>query len=401
MTDTNLGFFKKSQNAGIPYFHIFDNSICQKSKVEVDGWEGPIPTQHPTTKKTVHTWVMRYDSIAAFIIDANRFKKEFTVEQGGGKTSGLDILLLAGTMRAMLTLKWGQNGPDPVLKRFLKVIPNVDLSKPLLISAFKNREGKQAVSYRQGDDPDPQKWTKVDEYWRRSLDTDGKVDLNSPNKGADGSVLPEPEHDEFNDTWDYRHQNNFLMKYFMDNVEPRIKVIAAEHKVTQGPTDTGDVREPDDDGFPSHSGVAEEIPVVTTKPDVVQATGVGDTATGQQRAQIRQLSTQANFDFEAQCQGVMGCAFDSLNKLGASFAIYKLGQMIAAQGQAAPAPQAVTQMAVAPPATVATVVAPTPAVVPDPLAPGTEDDPATALGDDWGEASAPAPTLSDPEIPWG
>lgn len=385
----NLGFFKKSQNAGIPYFHIFDNSICQKSKVEVDGWEGPITTNHPTTKKEVHTWVMRYDSIAAYIIDANRFKKEFTKEQGGGKTSGLDLLLQAGTMRAMLTLKWGQNGPDPVLKRFLKVIPNVDLSKPLLISAFKNREDKQAVSFRQGDDPDPQKWVKVEEYWRRSMGPDDKVDLNSPNKGADGSVLPEPVHDEFNDTWDYRDQNNFLMKYFMENIEPKIKVIAAQNNVSKGPIVT-DAHEADEDGFPTHSGPAnEEIPVVTTKPEVVAATGVGDTATGEQRAKIRALSTQANFDFEAQCQSVMGCSFDALNKLGASFAIYKLGQMIAQQGQAPAPPQAVADMAVAPPA---------PAPAPAPQATEPEPDPAAALGDDWGTASAP---LSDPEIPWG
>jgi hypothetical protein len=384
MTDTNnLGFFKKSATAGIPYFHIFDGSICQKSKVEIDGWEGPIPTQHPSTKKTVHTWVMRYDSIAVYVIDANRFKKEFTAEQGGGKAAGIDLTLQAGTMRAVLTLKIGQNGPDPVLKRFLKVAPNVDFDKPLLISAFKNREGKQAVSFRQGEDPDPQKWTKVEEYWRRPLGPDGKVDMSKPSVGADGSVLPEPVHDEFNDSWDYNPQNTFLLKYYLNNIEPKLKAIAQQHNLTQGPMVTEAHETTDDDGFPTHTGGGSApIPVVTVKPENVTATSVADAATGEQRAKIRQLATQANFDFEAQCQNVMGCAFDDLNREAASFAVYKLGQMIAAQGQPAPAQKAVMEMAVPPPAPVAPVPAP---------------EPEPQLSDDWGTADTPAGV---PDIPW-
>lgn len=372
-TDTNLGFFKKSQNAGIPYLHIFDYSICQKSKVELPGWEGPIETAHPQTGATVHTWVMRYDSIAAYIIDTNRFKKEFTKEQGGGRASGMDVTLLAGTMRAVLKLKMQSNGPDPMFKKFLQVAPNLDFEKPVLFSAFRGREGNLAVSIRQGDDPDPQKWIRVEPYWTRELDANGKPDLTTPMKGADGSIVPEPVHDEFADRWDYTAQNSFLLKYYFEKIEPKVKAIAERHNINRAPVVTD---EPEDDGFPTHSGGPEPIPVVTTKPDVVVASSVSEAATGEQRAEIRALSTQANFDFEANCPKVMGCSFDELNKEGASFAAYKLRSMIEAQGQPAPPQQPVKEMAVAP--------APAP----------------PQLSDDWGTASAPAAVDDTEGIPW-
>lgn len=399
MTDTteNLGFFKKSANAGIPYFHIFDHSICQKSKTAAEGWEGPIETEHPQTKAKVHTWIMRYDSIAAYIADAEWFTKEFTKEQGGGRTAGIDLTLQAGKMRARLTLKWGANGPDQVLKRFLKIAPNADWDKPLLISAFENREGKQAVSFRQGDDPDPQKWTKVDEYWRRPLGPDKKPDFSFPATGADGSIMPEPEQDEFTQKWDYSAQNKFLMRHFMTVTLPKLKAIAEAKGFKSDPAPAGADADVDDDGFPAYSGQTpvEEIPVVTTKPDNVVAASMAEMATGAQRAQIRAMSTQANFDFESKCQEVLGCPFDNLNKLGASFAIYKLGQMIAKQGSPAPAPQAMTEMAVAAPAPAVTLPASIPPTAP-PAAP-------PVLGDDWGTASAPseaaAPTGAE-KAPW-
>ena len=370
--EDGLGFKKKSANAGGIFFHIFDNNICQKSKVELDGWEGPIKTQHPKTKADVLTWVIRYDSLAAYVVDCNRFKKEFSQEQGGGRTSGLTLTLAVGKQRGILQLKWGAKGPDPVLKRWLKVAPSVNFDMPLLISVWKNNDGKQAVSFRQGADPDPQKWTKVEEYWKRDIDpATGETVRGGTAKGADGTILPEPEHDEFDDSWDYTAQNKFLMKHFMENTEPKIKAIAEKHGIV-----------PDDDFFTADD---EEVPVVTTKPTNPIATSLSELATGGQKAQLAELSQQTGFDFVANCHKVLGCNYDEISKEAASYAIYKLGTMVQAKAPVANAATAGGEGAM-----------PThtgPSAPPEP-APVVQSDPS-----DWG-AVTPAPAAKDDGVPW-
>lgn len=373
--DSNLGFFKRSAGSGIPYLRIFDGSICQTTKTETDGWEGPIETQHPITKAKVHTWVIRYDSLAAYIIDVERFKKEFSAEQGGGKTSGIELLLQAGGRNGKLTLNWGKNGPDPVLKRFLKVAPNIDFNKPFLISAWKNNTNKQAVSFRQGTSPDPKQWEKVEEYWKRPTGPDGKPLDGTAAAGADGSILPPPIQDSFDESWDYSGQNRFLMMYFMEKIEPKIKAIAATHKV-EAPV-------PHDEGFPTHSG-PEVIPVVTEKPAVVMAQTLDDMATGEQKARMRELGTQTNIDIVARSPELVGCGFDEMNKYAASWTIFQLENKLRAQGAPAPPPQ---QMA------------PTEAVAPmvPPATPQAQAQAQAALA----PAPAPAPTPAAPVGDWG
>jgi hypothetical protein len=372
--ESNLGFFKKSKGTGV-YFSIYDYSICQRSKTQIEGWEGPRETTNPKTNEKVFTWFMRYDSIATYIVDVNKFKVEFAADKGGGKASGIKLTLAAGTMRAELQLQWGDKGPEPVFKRFLKVAPNIDFNQPILISAFKTKDGKQAVSFKQGTDNDPQKWDKVEEYWKREIDpVTEKAVTDAPQMGADGTVLPPPIHDEFDDSWSYVAQNRFLMVYFMEKIEPKIKEIAKAKGIKQ--EEAGET--------PTHTGVPDEvIPVVTEKPANPVAQTLQEAATGAQRAEIKSLSVAANFDFEAQCQSVMGCSFSELNKLGASFAIYKLKEMVAKQGQTAPVQQAQA-------ASTATAA---------PAAPATAPAPAS---DDWGTASAPATTheVASEAAPW-
>lgn len=331
--NSNLGFFKRDARAGATYFRIFENMLCQTQKVDgpdatIDGWEGPVKTTNPNNKKDVWTCLIRYDSLAAFVLDANRFSKQFTPEQGGGKINGLSLTLQAGDSRGVLQLNWQKTGPEPVLKRFLMVAPNINFEMPLLISAWKNQAGKQAVSFRQGTDPDPTKWEKVEQYWKRPVDPVTQQATGDA-VGADGTVLPQPIHDDFDDSWDYAPQNKFVMKYFIDNIEPKIKEIAKRHDISF-PGPEGDQGE--DQQEAASAPMPTSIPEVTKQPDNPKATSLADTATGMQRMQIKALAELVKMDFEARCPEIMGCTFDELSKEAASFVKFQLTNMAKAKG---------------------------------------------------------------------
>lgn len=203
------GFNAKSERTSGIYLSVFDGSICQKSKTPVDGWEGPIKTQNPQTKEDVLTYCYRYDSVVARIIDVQKYQKTF---DSGGKSSGFNITLLAGDKKATLQLTW----IEPTLKRFLKVARNIDFTKPVRISVFPitKPSGKKssAVSFKQGDGPDPQQWEKVEEFYN-----------------AQSEDMPQPTQDDMDGSWDYKPQERFLGVRFAEDVLPKIKEIAAQY----------------------------------------------------------------------------------------------------------------------------------------------------------------------------
>lgn len=362
-----LGLKKKSEYAGGVYLEVFEKTLCQRSHTELPGWEPAKDTQNPSTKEVVKNWVINYDSLAAFIVDSNWGSTEFSAEKGGGKATSLKLTLLAGDLRAILQLKWTQNGPEPVLKRFFKVAPNIDFEKPLLISVFRTMDNKTAVSFRQGDSPDPDEWTKVEEYWKRPVDpVTGKPVRDAQQTGADGSILPQPIHYDVDDSWDYKPQEKFLLQYYLDKVQPKVKAIAERHGIKPPNSDT--------DFYTDDNA---SVPEVTSRPANCVALSLADMATGQQKAELKELSDLIGWDFPSMCQSVLGCNYDELNKEGASFAIYKMKETAKQKGLTLPE---------------------------KPKPQEFSGPPQTAPTGDWGPAAtatAPAPAAAPPDGDWG
>ena len=201
--------FNEKQVQDVTYFQVFDFSLCQKSKTpreKSDGtaWEGPIKTTNPRDGSEVQTYVNRFDSIVARIVDVNKYESNFN---NGNKEVGLAITLMAGNRKGIWKIAWLKGE----LKRFLKVSPNINFEKPVRISVFKGRKDdgspKLAVSFKQGDGPNPENWEKVNEYW------------NARN-------LPQPFKDDMTNKYDYSEQNKVLGQNFFAEVLPRIKDVA-------------------------------------------------------------------------------------------------------------------------------------------------------------------------------
>lgn len=358
--DTVEGFFEKGKHKGGMYLSVFDGSICQRSKVEIEGWDH-VETTNQTTKETVHSWVHRFDRVVARIIDIDKEKVTFT---NGNSVTNYNIILMAGNKRAVLQLQY----MDSVLKRFLKVAPNINFDRPILISAWSTmKEGKkkQAVSFRQGEGKDVDKWVKVEEFWKTPRDKDGNI--LGPSTAPDQSVMPQPVQDEDDDTWDYKAQNKFLVGHFRENVLPKIKVIAEKYGHVEKAQNDG-ASTPEFSGLPSDAAPAVDPSV---KPTEYLATQTGLAMSGEQTAQIKALCKQIGVEPEAVVQKLLNTSLHLLNTQGAAYILYKLTKKLAkmkAEGKIKEAP--------APP--------PPP---PAPVAPASEDD----EDDEWGLADTPTP----------
>lgn len=345
------GLFEDKQGGTGTYLNIFDFSICQRSKTmpaDPTGWEGPFTRQNPRTHEDVISYAKRYDRMIGRIADIYKQTKEFDASKGGGKVTNWNIVLLTGGQRLTLQLVW----MDRVLKRFLKVAPNIDYTRPILISAFKamkNGDPNQAVSFRQykGDMADREalrnvdKWEKVEEYWKGPVDSEGKR-IDGPQSGADGSILPQPIQDPEDESWDYKEQNRFLGVYFRDNVLPTIKALAEQYGITHEDADAS---------TPTHSGPPADDTPVTTRPFIVAATNINEMASGAHVARIKQLCQALNYDPDWATGKLLEAGLAELTDEAARYVIYKLEQKAQKSGQAvAPPPPPPPPVAPAPPA---------------------------------------------------
>jgi hypothetical protein len=325
------GFIEKGTGSGWLRFQVFDGTICLKSKTPVNekGWEkDPIPTTHPKTKKEILTWIKRFDSLVVRVINVERRRTEF---EGGSKITNYNLTLLAGPrdkpIRGTLQLVY----MDAMLRKFLKVAPNIDFTKFIRFSAFKKvTEGKskQLISIKQGDGPDYQQWPAVPFYWQHGVDDKGYADYSTKAVGADGSVLPAPLHDEDSEEWDFKAQNKFLVSYFMEKVKPRVDDAAKQLGLDRF------VPPPENEGTPEFSGPAreEEIPIVDERPSVLTAMSVKDAMMPAQASEIRKLCKLIGKSPEKMTQTLFkdeDLDFDDLSINAASYLTYRLNKKIA------------------------------------------------------------------------
>lgn len=319
------GFYEKSKfNRMGLFFTLFDGTFCLKSKelpAGEDGWEiDPIKTTNPKTKTDVFTFVKRFDKLVCRVVDVNKRRAEFN---DGGKVTNWNFTVMAGGKKATIQTVWA----DQLLRKFLKVAPNIDFERPIIFSAFrKTEQGKtrQLISIRQGDSDDLKDWTAVPYYWTKPRDENDKVDLSQPAVGRDGSILPEAVHDEDEDTWDFKAQNKFLADHFVKNDLPRIKEIAERLGLNKDMTVDTEGGAPEFSGPPQEKTVDTSLHIVKERPDRASMTSPRDAMTPTQSTEIRRLAKLMEKDEDALSNKIVGEDFDDLNVDGAGYVIYKL-----------------------------------------------------------------------------
>jgi hypothetical protein len=264
-----------------------------------------------------------------------------------------NITLLAKKKKAILQLVQQES----VLTRFLQVAPNIDFNKPIRISAWETKKqgkSKQAISFKQpmpGDPMDePEKWTTVKTYWqvppeeREGGTWEGKPKRGSQHRGADGSIMPNAEYDEEEDTWDFKAQEKFLRKYFVENILPKVKARAKE----LGLDEEQHGSDADTQNFGTGKGqksVDTDLHITDQKPANPNATSLEDGINSAQTQVIRKLLDQIGMETEATAQQLVGTSFHLLSKDAAGYIIYRVQKKIAKdKGQAVPAVSQMSQM---------------------------------------------------------
>lgn len=403
------------------YITVFDGSLCQRSDKQIEGWEGPIITvnnkTNPPTEKA--TYVLRYDKLIGRVVDFHKVKREFSAEKGGGSVTNWNFTILANGEFLTLQLTYMSR----VLKRFLKVLPNVILQRPLMISVFNSKDGKIAVSFKQCQDAQFDRnigtWAKVEEYWLPERDERGKPIPGTAYMAPDSTVLPEAIHDEGNDEWDFKPQERWLAKYFIDNVQPQIKAIAATHNVSHEDRTVG--ADGKEDSTPLMTGAPTQ-PQFTgnpaVRPAVVIAQSIGEFASAQTIQNIRLGSQSLGFDADAVCRKAVGAGLNEINEAAGQHVCYLLAQRIQSTQAVQPAAPVAPVAPVAPIAPPPPVMqAPVAQVIPDfgmdnipsvtyqPPAPQPPPAPAANAPVDWSALATPTPQTFDPttndDIPFG
>lgn len=400
------GIHEKGDGDGRTYMSIFDGTFCQRSGTEVPDWEESV-SRHPITKVESPVWIKRFDRIVARVIHIDKEKKEF---ETGGKVVNWNMTLLSNGKKLLVRFKW----PERVLLRFLKVSPNLDFSRPFVMSAWgsKNRTTgtfQQACAFYQPIDPNPANWPmdvklwdKVPEYWKRPLDASGKPIEDSIAIGADGSRLPQPEMDEEEEKLDFKKQERFLAQYFRDNVKPKIDQISTKYNIKSMPDAGADFAASDKPATPLAAAVSG-VPAVgeeVAKPTVVHSTSLADTADSAQNYEINMMCRDLGKDPDEIVVKILGegTKFSMLSKDAARYVIYRMMKAKAkaaakAAGSAPPAEdpgviraELARREAEKQAAAEAAKKAALSTAAPD------DDD------DDWGTATAPAPASTKPAV---
>lgn len=338
--DFEGGGFIKKEKGKWRRFELFDGTLCIKFDGPGDPsqkLEGPIETQNPRTKALKNTWVDRYDALVVKIVNIERFSMKF---EKGGKVVNYNLMVQAPG-------KDGKPGPratlqmhfmDALLRKFLKVAPNIDFNKWVRIAAFKGRDGKQVISIKQGDGPVFSDWPAVPFYWQHKIDEHtGKPDYDSKAKAPDGTIMPPGVYDDDDESWDFSAQNKFLVKHFRENTMPVIEAIAKSHGI-EG------FKPPPTEAELTHTGPVEpEIPIVTERPSNPEAFGLDDAMTASQATKLRKLCKRIKGTPEAVTEKVFKddtIEFNNLSIAGAAYLTHRIEKLIAKTPEKYPDPDA-------------------------------------------------------------
>lgn len=160
------------------YLRVIDGRIAEKSVTEKPDFV-LYETENPSTKEPVSYYVKRYDAIGGNVVGLER------VELAEQRIYGYNLNLSDEEGDISLFFRDG----SPITNRLLKVYENLNHEDPVIIAVWKDKDGKIAISFKQGNVNVPQKW-------------------NTTN-------LPEVE--KVQGKWDYSVHDKFLYKHFTSN----------------------------------------------------------------------------------------------------------------------------------------------------------------------------------------
>lgn len=174
-----MATLSNDQGSSFSYITTFDGRLVQRVPEGTEGAQSRELQKGDNAGKLV--WEKTYSSVEGMITGGGVEVKDF----GAKKVKEIQVMLDDDIMLQL---------PMNMLARFAKPLPNLDATKPVKISVFKNKAGRSGLTISQ--ESDDGSFEKLD--WAYTKE--------EPNG------LPQPVKDEDDGTWDFRDHDKFLIK---------------------------------------------------------------------------------------------------------------------------------------------------------------------------------------------
>jgi hypothetical protein len=215
------------------YISIKLHKLWRELKKPVEGCK-EIEVTNPTTRQTMKKYGYHYNDVTGYVVALEKYKRE----AAGAKYAGFKMKMFDGadTFFVDMPLK------SVFLRKFMKVMHNIDFRVPLKIAAWKSKE-----KTKKGNDETAIWWTQngvtVPYYFTK----------DHPNG------MPQARKDPHTDEWDFREQLIWLLNRIEEDIKPRIAAAADnvpkkdELTFSAGQHDRQEPDDQQDDGAPPNA----------------------------------------------------------------------------------------------------------------------------------------------------
>lgn len=196
MTHPIDDFLPERRPSNTVYLSIYEGKLCQRRATETPGFTEYV-SRSPKTKGKV-SWIREFDHINGYVTAFEKREKE-TLEKKKFWVAQVTIQHPTGRVAIIETpIK------SEFVARFALCFENMDLTKPLWIRSFLDRDGNTAVMFKQDNALVAQRYTK-----------------ENPNG------LPAWRKDPISGEWDTRDYWAFLFKIISEKAIPKMASVKA------------------------------------------------------------------------------------------------------------------------------------------------------------------------------
>lgn len=204
----------KRSETGIIYLQAKHFCLWREIKKQVAGCD-EVDANNPSTGQTVKKYGYRYDSVSGLAVKLFKYDTE---KKYSTRYFGFKLQLRDGIDTYVLDMPYN----SALLRRFLRIAPNVDWTLPLSLTVFKGKKGEKdgkdstGFWFQQQGETVPAYFTRETPYG-----------------------MPDAVYDADTHEWDFKAQHRWLVDHLKDNT------IGDIDRAATAPADAGEDVEPD------------------------------------------------------------------------------------------------------------------------------------------------------------
>lgn len=208
-----MALTKRSPNGRV-YLEVKHYCLWRSLKKQVQGCD-EVEANNPSTGQKVKKYGYRYDTVSGHVVKIEKYDTE---KKYSKRYFGFKMHLLDGIETYVLDMPYNSQ----ILRRFMRIAPNIDWSFPLQITAFKGKKKPGAgveptgIWFQQGDETIKQFYTYEEPH------------------GMPAGIQDPDTHE-----WDFRAQQHWLVEQLKTVVIPAVEK-AAQRFVAPIEPDHGD-----------------------------------------------------------------------------------------------------------------------------------------------------------------